>query len=375
MNKLYFILFLFAFAACGRSANKAYNRGDYNETIDRAVKRLQKRPDDGEMVYLAKTAYKEASAQHSERIRNLSSGTRYEEVFHEYQQLQNLYSRIQQSPVLMNAIKPVNYQSHLDTWGEKAAQKFADEASDAMSGGRKDDYREAYKLFQRAAYFRPDDRNLQQKMREAFEGGMIQVVVLDNNRFSRFTGFSNPALQNFDRQLVRNLRNRVNNEFVLFWDEMDFRGRNMQPDEFLDLQWGRFFLAQPIEDNDVRTVEKKIVVKETVFKADSVVKEYATVKAEIVTNRRVFNAEGEMFLTATDNRNQILFTDVVRGNYRWQSSIVYYRGDERALSESDRKSLTSATHPTPPEDAIMNGIAGEVFGQLSNRLRSHYNWR
>ena len=375
MNKLYLLLSIFVLAACGRSANKAYNRGDYTETIDRAVKRLQKRPDDGEMVYLAKTAYKAATAQHLERIKYLNNSTRYEEIFHEYQQLQNLHNRIQQSPVLVSALKPVNYQDQLNDWGEKAAQKFYDQGNEAMSGGRKEDYREAYKLFQRAAYFRPDDRNLQQRLREAFEGGMVQVVVLDNNRFARFSGFSNPALQNFDRQLVRNLRNRVNNEFVLFWDEMDFRGRNLQPDEFLDLQWGRFFLAQPIEDNDVRTVEKKIVVKETVFKPDSVIKEYATVKAEIITNRRVFNAEGELFLTATDNRNQILFTDVVRGNFQWQSSIVYYRGDERALSANDRSSLTGPNHPAPPEDVIMNGIAGEVFAQLSNRLRSHYNWR
>ncbi len=96
---------LLLLASC-KSASKAYDHGNYTEAIQIAVKKLQKDPNDYEMKSVAKNAYQYAIKQHEEEIRTLSASNdfrRWERIYQQYQQLQNLYTNIQQSPAAMQA--------------------------------------------------------------------------------------------------------------------------------------------------------------------------------------------------------------------------------------------------------------------------------
>ncbi|HVE61247.1 MAG TPA: hypothetical protein VNA26_05480, partial [Chitinophagaceae bacterium] len=88
MNKIYILLlsFLPAFFAC-KTANKAYDKGNYTNALELAIKKLQKNPNDGESKTLAKNAYNNAVNNHQDNIRSLSnsnSDLRFEKLYSEY---------------------------------------------------------------------------------------------------------------------------------------------------------------------------------------------------------------------------------------------------------------------------------------------------
>jgi hypothetical protein len=95
MNRIYILLLSFSFSlyAC-KTANKAYDKGNYTNAIELAIKKLQKNPNDGESKALAKNAYNNAVNNYQNNIRSLSNTTgdsRFVKLYNEYRQLQNLY--------------------------------------------------------------------------------------------------------------------------------------------------------------------------------------------------------------------------------------------------------------------------------------------
>src|SRR5215207_5089156 len=99
MTKLYILILpLFLFAAC-KSPSKAFNQGNYTDAIERSVRKLQKDPHDDEAKRILQNAYTYAVAQYEEKIRNLSAlntDNRWEQLYHQYTQLQRLYNKIQE---------------------------------------------------------------------------------------------------------------------------------------------------------------------------------------------------------------------------------------------------------------------------------------
>ncbi len=124
MTKLYSILLLsLVYLGACKTASKAYDKGDYKNAIELAVKKLQKDPNDGETRALLQNAYRFAVENHEDKVRILSNGgneNRYEQIYIEYRQLQNFYELMRQYPAL-SFVKATEYSSYLETYKNKAA--------------------------------------------------------------------------------------------------------------------------------------------------------------------------------------------------------------------------------------------------------------
>jgi tetratricopeptide (TPR) repeat protein len=388
MNKFYLLAFVLAVSlgAC-KTASKAYDKGDYREAIELAVKRLQKDPADGETKALVKNAYTQAVNQHEDNIRMLSgntSDTRYEQIYNEYNQLQSLYLLIRQYPSLSGIVKATDYSDYITTYRDKAAAVYYEKGKDEMDDKDKRSYQEAYTYFQKALRFKKNDSELKQLAEEAYDLAITKIVVLpiDNqyggggygNYGGYNSGYSNSyQFRNLEEQIIRNLRFSSNNNFVKFYSEWDARSQNIDADEIMELRMGRMIIGQPYDQHQTREVSKDIVVKETVYKPDSVVKQYAKVKAQITTTRRTLVSEGDLYVTTRDRQGRILWNEVFRGEHRWQVEFATYRGDERALSESDKNSINrNYNNNTPREEEIMENILREIENDMQYRVRNYY---
>jgi hypothetical protein len=160
---------------------------------------------------------------------------------------------------------------------------------------------------------------------------------------------------------------------VRFFSEWDLRNNNLEPDQVLEMNLGRIRIGQPFDENGAREVSKQVVVKETVYKPDSVVKQYATVSARITNTRRTLLSEGDLYLTLRDVKGRVLWTDRFTGQHRWQTEFATYTGDERALSENDRTQLGRTNNVTPPrEEEIMRELYRQIQSDLSSRLRGYF---
>lgn len=376
MTKLYlsFLSCLLFFAAC-KTASKAYNKGDYADAIELGVKKLQKDPADAATLDLVKSAYGFAVNQSEATIRSLSGSSgdnRYEAILREYNRLQDLYETLHLSPVTAKAISPVDYTSYVETYRNKTADVHLASAERWMNEGTKKAYREAYNEYGYVLRYR-NNGEIRRKRDDAYNLALTKILVVPIQNYGGYSYHSSFQLQQFQADVMRTLAYNLSDNFVRFYSDLELRTQNLEPDQVLELNLGRISIGRPYDQSTQREVSKEVVVRETVYKPDSVVKQYATVRAKMMTTRRTLLSEGELYLTLRDWQGRILWTDRFTGQHRWQTEFASFTGDERALSETDRSQLNRNNNERPPgEEEIMSELYRQIEQDLSSRLRGYF---
>jgi tetratricopeptide (TPR) repeat protein len=388
MRKIYTVVSLIAFillAVGCKTASKLYDKGNYDEAVQLAVKKLQKKPDD-EMRALLQSAYQYAVNDHETRIHQLSDNTndlKWEWIYAEYSSLQRLYEAIHRSPEALSIVDPTDYSSYLHTYADKAADTRFQRGMMWLSAGTtqsdrdKNDklsFRNAYHEFEAALQYRPGELTFIERRNEAYENAVINVVVMpmENNRY-RFSSYNNFDITNFENELLRQLRYTGGNQFVKFYNSWDANSQNIQADQFVDLRFSTFDIGRTRDERSTREVSKDIVVKETVYRPDSVVKEYKKVFAKITTTKRTMLSEGNLQINIRDASGRWLWSDDIRGNHNWCTEFSTYSGDERALSESDKQLVNRRQDHPPQEDEITRCIINEINSNMCGRVRNYFS--
>jgi len=378
MRKIYTLFGLIAIvliAGC-KTAAKLYDKGNYDEAVELAVKKLQKKPDN-EMRELLQSAYHYAVNDHETRIRQLSDNTnelKWEWIYGEYASLQRLYEAIHRSPEALAIVDPVDYSSYLNTYADKAATIRVDRGMQWMDKNDKMSFRNAFHEFEMALHYRPADLSIIDRKNEAFELAAINVVVmpLENERY-RFSSYIDPEIRNFESNIIHQLQYNSGNRFVRYYSPWDAHNRNIQVDQYIDFRFSTLNIGRTRDDNSTREVSKEIVVKETVYRPDSVVKEYKKVFAKIRTTKRTVYSEGNLQVIARDANGHRLWSDHVFGNHNWHTEFSTFTGDERALSESDKQLVNRRQDYPPHEEEIVRCIMNEINSNMLGRVRNYFS--
>src|SRR6266498_5149434 len=115
-SKLYpltILISLMIFAGC-KSASKLYEKGNYDEAVQVAAKKLQKDPNDAKLRSVIQDAYRFAVTDHENKIQNYSRSDnelKWEWMYYEYSSLQNLYNSIFRTPSIFELVHPTDYSS------------------------------------------------------------------------------------------------------------------------------------------------------------------------------------------------------------------------------------------------------------------------
>ena len=388
MRKTYTLVTLIAFillvAGC-KTASKLYDKGNYDEAVALAVKKLQKKPDN-EMRALLQNAYQYAVNDHETRIHQLSNNTsdlKWEWIYAEYTSLQRLYEAIHRSPEALSIVAPTDYSSYLHTYADKAADTRFQRGMMWMSAGtnqsdgdknNKLNFRNAYYEFEAALQYRPGELAFIERRNEAYENAVINVVVMpmDNNRY-RFSSYNNSDLTNLENDLLRQLQYNSGNQFVKFYSSWEANSQNIQADQLVDFRFSTFDIGRTRDERSTREVSKDIVVRETVYRPDSVVKEYKKVFAKITTTKRTMLSEGNLQINIRDAGGRWLWSDDIRGNHNWCTEFSTYTGDERALTESDKQLVNRRQDHPPHDDEITRCIISEINTNMSGRVRNYFS--
>lgn len=401
MTKIYTLILAAAvFLYSCKTASKAFEKGDYEDAVALAVKKLQKNGNDPETKALLQDAYNRAVQEHEAMITsysNTSSDGKFEKIYNEYRKLQNLYEAIQRSPEASKAVMATDYSSYVQTYKEKTGEVYFNRGLVLMENGDRNSFRRAYNEL-KTAYRYKNDSEVKQKLDEAYEGAIVRVLLLtDDNSYNNGFGSSNYyggnygnngygsgyndynttyQIRSFQEDLVRNLRYQSSSEFVKFITEWETRNDNVVPDEIIEMNLGRLDMGRSYDENNYRDVSKQIVTKTIVYKPDSVVNEYATVHARINTTRRHFVSYGDLHITARDANGKYLWSDVIRSEQRVTKEFASFTGDQRALSDND-KSLIANTQNNAYNNIRRDDIFRELLQQLeyeaSSRFRNYYS--
>jgi hypothetical protein len=359
-----------------KTASKLYDKGNYDEAVELAVKKLQKKPDD-DMRSLLQNAYHYAVNDHETRIRQLSDNTnelKWEWIYNEYASLQRLHEAIHRSPEAMAIVNATDYSSYLTTYADKAADIRVERGMAWMDKNNKMSFRNAYNEFAVALQYRPGDLSISDLKNEAYENAVIYVVVMPmEGRRYRYSSNDAYEMRNFENNLLHQLQHHSGNQFVKFYSSSDANSRNIQADQFIDFRFSTLNVGRTRDEKSTREVSKDIVVKETVYRPDSVVKEYKKVFAKITTVKRTVLSEGNLQINARDFSGRRLWSDNLSGNHNWCTEFSTYTGDERALSDNDKALVNRRQDYPPAEDEIIRCIINEINNNMPGRLRNYYS--
>jgi len=358
-----------------KSASKSYQKGDYTEAIERGVKKLQKDPNDYETRDLVQKSYTYTVNEHEDQIRmlaNSKSDNRFDRIYQEYVALQNLYNTIHQYPEATRLIKAKDYSESVETYRDKAAEVHIEKAEKWKNEGTKEAYREAYKEYATAVNYRPDDFELRKQIDTTYDHAVVKVIFSPIKNMGGYQYGSSYQLQNFQKDIVRTLSYNMNNDFVKFYSEYEARSKDVEPDQVMELNLSRISISQPNDIKTSREVTKQVVVKEIVFREDSVKKEYGTVKANITTTKRTLLSQGDLFITVRDTKGRTIWNDRFTGQHKWETQFTSYTGDERALSDTDKTALNQKNATPPTDDQVMDELLKQIQSDLSYRLRNYY---
>ncbi|RYY57072.1 MAG: hypothetical protein EOO09_03925 [Chitinophagaceae bacterium] len=382
-SKLYSLTFLFAavtvlLISC-KSAGKMYSKGNYEAAVELAAKKLAKKPNDADLIEVIQNAYRYAVEDHESRVRTLSNTTsdlRFEQIYQEYSVLQSLYNSIRSSPAALEVVKPADYSSYLLTYQEEASNARVKRGDALLNLNNKLSSRDAFFEFQRALALKPGDLTIRQRMDEAYALAVTNIVIEPLTRFGyQYTSF-NYDYNNFNYNTLQYLMNNRANQFIQYLTPSDAMASGAHVDNAVELKFSDVNIGQYRDQRSTREVSRQVVSKEIVISKDSVRKEYTTVKARITTTRRALSADGLLQATARNSQNQWIWSDTYRGEYHWEASFSTYTGDERALSDADKKELAQRESYPPSNDQIINLIMNEIqrkaecgISDFFNRLR------
>lgn len=360
-----------------KTASKMYEKGNYDQAVELAAKKLQKDPNDPKLLDIIQNAYRYAVNDHETRIRNNAASSnelKWEWMYNEYVSLQKMYDAIYKVPQVYNLVNPVDYSSYLVTYAEKAGDIRFDRGIAFLQQNDKQSFKNAYHEFQAALGFKPGDIGISQKINEAYDLAVTNVVILPMQLdggfvYSSYTVGGN----NFDDQLVRNLQYNSGNEFVKFYSAWDARSKNIRVDQQLDMRLASIDIGRYHDSRNTRKVSKEIVVKETVYKPDSVVKQYAKVFADITTTRRTMNSNAILQVSVRDENGRWLWNDSFTGEHNWSTEFATYTGDARALSDADKQILDRRKEFAPSDNEIMKCMLDQISSNALYQIRNYFN--
>jgi len=368
-----FLCTIFLFSC--KSAEKLYNKGRYDEAVMLAAKKLQKKPGNAELLNVLQDAYRFAVNGHESNIRNLAnsnSDLRWEHIYSEYQQLQALYEAIRRSPSVYDIVQPTDYSSYLATYKEEAGNARYERGLELMDQDNKQSYRQAYSEFQKALALKPGDLSIKQKMQESYENAVTNVVIQPLNRFGyQYTNYDFDY-RNFNYEILRYLNNNKG-QFVRYYSPSEARSGHLKTDNSVEMRFSDVNIGRYRDQRSTREVSKQVVSKEIVISKDSVVREYTTVKVKIITTIRSINADGLLQATVRDYDDRRIWNDTYRGEYSWTYSFATYTGDERALSDEDKKLINQREQWPPSNDEIIRIIMEEIQRKAQCGISDYFN--
>jgi tetratricopeptide (TPR) repeat protein len=365
---------LFTLLLSCKSGEKLYNKGHYDQAVMAFVKKLQRKPQDATATRLLPDAYKQAQLLREDRVNALlrsNNELKWESVRNEYRALQSLYNSIHNSPAALKLVQPKDYSDAITGAQENAAEMRYDRGIALLDKGDKRSARQAYEEFNAALRLIPNYRDSKQRSDEAYQLGVINVVVSQIEVRSPYYQFSADQFRDY---LVRNLQQRNINQFVQFYDERIARSQKFRVDEYIELRFFDFVVGQTYIDRIERDVSKEIIVgttKDTTGKETNI---YKTVKATLYITKKTVVSKGLLDYRITDTNNgQLLRTNRIPGSYTWLNQFGTFRGDERALSDEDKRQIGGQDMPPPPPNDLFMEFTRPIYDVMARDLQAFYD--
>ncbi|CAN5294398.1 hypothetical protein BH09BAC2_BH09BAC2_03900 [soil metagenome] len=384
MKTIYLIISL-AFCLGTYSCNSSKTAVITNEdkTLLKAIKKLDKHPEDGNLQTNVALLYKDAAQSHLDKIDLYKSEDgieKWDKLVKEYEALNGLYNKLSGSAVAVKALKLSPYTRELNEARQTGAEAYYTYGKLQLAGNTRETGKEAYYAFKKAVDLIPGYKDSKQLMNTAFEKSTIKVVinpVRDNSFYYGSLGRNNYGNSfnndNFQRNLVADLGGSNNRSTpAKFYTDWDAKRARINADWVVDLTWLDLDIPQPYTNQYSRAAQKQIEAgRDTAGRPY-----YQTVSATIYVTRQYFSARGNIEVRITDaNDGNMVLNNTYSDTYDWQQETGSYSGDSRALSSSDWSMINNRSYVRMPrKDDILNELYRRIYPQVRNQIYNAVSW-
>ena len=231
------------------SGKSAYEKGNYDEAVLKAISRLRKNTNNKKASQTLMESYPLTISWHQDNINRAKQSNndfKWERVITEYRQVNNLYDQLNRCPACLRLVNnPVHYVSELNDARERAAgiryQRGDELLTRARSNHNRSEAIEAYRHFEIACNLMGEYKDARDKLAEAKFIATLKVVV-EPIPAQRSLQISHEFFENKILEFVESMQV---NEFVQFYSFTEAKNIGLdQPDQIIQLQFDDFVLGQ-----------------------------------------------------------------------------------------------------------------------------------
>ncbi len=182
----YILLIAVLFTGC-ISSKKLMDKGNYDQAINKAIKKLKKKPDKEKEILVLKDAYSLANQFDSERIEYLRKTGQpdiWDEIFDRYRKMKVRQNKVRTlSPNILTSIdyKSVDYDNEIISAKKKAAEYFYVHAKKLLERENKHDARQAYEELNKVKSYYSSYKDVDALMSQAYYLGVNHVLFITEN--------------------------------------------------------------------------------------------------------------------------------------------------------------------------------------------------
>lgn len=361
------------FIGCATGKN-AFDKGDYETALDRAVNRLQSNPSNKKAQEVLLDGYKVASQYHLKRIQQLSRSAdlfRWESVYNEYAALNRYYNDIQRCPACLDLVNPKAYLEEQEDAARQAAQIQVDLGKQALEQNTIESGRQAFGHFERALSFNRNIVGIDTLLTNARSMGTVRVLIEPIPVHSRNFELTN---EYFANRLFEFLDGFSRDRFVQFYSQADMEAYDLRPDHILSMEFDDFVLGQTLIESKTKEIKRDSVVVGQYKDKDGVSHDvFGTVKADLTTYRKTLASTGILNFEIRDAySNQMLIQRKLGGEDIWQYEWASFNGDERALTKDEIRMTKLKEIPPPSPQELFAAFIDRIYDQAFGQVRQLY---
>jgi hypothetical protein len=377
MKKYAFLLFILSFICLEgcKSAKKSLKRGDFDDSVLRAVEKLKNTPNHSSSQDILKAAYPNALDQHLDNIarnKNSSDLFHWETELDSYASLNRLFNAINNCSSCSKVVSPKSFFPEETNARNQAAAVRYREGQKELSAGTRENARIAYDHFEKVNSILPGYNDVKQKLDESFDIGTFKVVVEQVLVTSKAYQLSNVYFQDRINEFLQT--NKRMNKFVRFYTPSEATGIRLKPDHVITLQFDDFVVGQTLVERNTETVTSRDSVKVSEKIVGKIkVPVYGKVTAKLTKNRKTVRSGGLLDMHIEDfQTRRIVDQEKFTGEYNWMCEWANFNGDERALTAAELRMCKSQELLPPAPQQLFIEFSKPIYDRLTSKLKNFY---
>lgn len=380
--KRFLLLFLSSVFIFSCASTKTHSeRIDADNALHEAIKKLSKERNDDKTLSAVQVLYDKIKLNHLTSIKNYSSKNDinlFDLIIKEYDALQNAYNEIRNNTAAFKAINPQSFATELLALKYTAAEALYGAAEKYLDKQNRADVMKAFTFFKVTDKYVPSFKQSKNKMQEAFNKAVVNVVINkieDDSHFLNIdfdnTGY-NYSSQYLQENLVKDLRKTAAIKYYAakFYTDEEAHIQNIQPDWVVGLKLQDINIPEPTTYSSQHQSSARIPNGTDTSGKQT----YTTVYATVYRNRQSFNSTATFEMNIRDIiNNRTISYKTFSHNYQWEQTSETYIGDIRALSNNNFGIVNNNNNRHLKGDVLEN-LYKHIYPQLKKEIDKQVSW-